>query len=286
MTVLLTGALTPTLGFALGSVTATVGARFAYDAVKSAADVTLDVMQQVEEIRKELKKEEAERAAKRMKMGPIEPSLRTMINMSDDVLVENILTNLENETNESEQEPKAEVSKPEQPPPSLKSMKNMSDEVLVENILTNLENQTKESEQELPQTQAAPTATSADRPETAKQDQTRAGRVSEPERFREIQSEPGQVRASESEPERVRASGSEPGVADEVQRTGTDSVRQGQFSTPTDTDSPVNLKKRRREALYAERVFSRDTSLNGLPVSWSMQNIMVRDDDQLRVPIA
>ena len=109
MTVLLTGALTPTLGFAMSSVTATVGARFAYDAVKGAADVTLDVMQQVEEIRKELKKEEEERAAKRMKTEPVEPSLRTMINMSDDVLVENILTNLENETNESRQLPQPQV---------------------------------------------------------------------------------------------------------------------------------------------------------------------------------
>ena len=48
----------------------------------------------------------------------------------------------------------------------------------------------------------------------------------------------------------------------------------------------MHSKKRPREALYPERVFSRDTSLNGLPIFWSMQNIMVRDDDQLRVPIA
>ena len=48
----------------------------------------------------------------------------------------------------------------------------------------------------------------------------------------------------------------------------------------------INSKKRSRESLDLERVFSRDTSLNGLPMSWTSQNIFVRDDDQLRTPIA
>ena len=174
-------------------------------------------------------------------MEPVEPSLEAMTNVSDEVLEENILTNLENETNESEQEPKAEVSKPEQPPPSLKSMKNMPDEVLAENILNNLENESKKSEQ-------------------LGMDQNGSERV----QAIKIEEPLSQVEASTGEPEGEPR----PVLAQIV------------------TDSPVNIKKRRREALYAERVFSRDTSLNGLPVSWSMQNIMVRDDDQLRVPIA
>ena len=104
---------------------------------------------------------------------------------------------------------------------------------------------------------------------------------SEPERAREIQRDTDVAREIQSEPDVAREIQRDTDVAREIQRD-TDVAREIQ----RDTDLPVNIKKRPREALYTERVFSRDTSLNGLPISWSMQNIMVRDNDQLRVPIA
>jgi len=272
MTVLLTGALTPTLGFAMGSVTATVGARFAYDAIKSTAGITLDVMKQIEEIRKELKKEEEERAAKRVEMEPVGPSLEAMMNMSDEVLEENILTNLENQTKESKKtlpqtqagqtevvkqakEIKKEIKKEEERTPkrmkmepvepSLRAMANTPDQVLEENILKNIAGEKKS----VADTQPRPTG--------------------------------------ESDGLSAAAAGGPNPSGEETQRD-TESSQEIQRDRDRERVPLVEIssKKRPREALYPERVFSRDTSLNGLPISWTMQHIMVRDDDQLRVPIA
>ena len=189
-TILLTGALTPHMGFAMGSVAATMGAKMAYDAAKSTAAVTVDVIKKVEEIRQELKKKEEEEAAKRIKIEQEQPSLRAMVETPDHILEENIIKNL---TQEQAEEESLSGAAPSGSPPSGEEIQR-------------------------------------DR-----------------ERSQEIQRDTSL------------------GKAPRVQ---------------------INSKKRSRESLDLERVFSRDTSLNGLPISWSMQNIMVRDDDQLRVPIA
>jgi hypothetical protein len=189
-TVLLTGALTPHVGFALGSMAATVGARMAYDAAKSTAAVTVDVIKKVEEIREELVKREEEQAAKRIKIEQEQPSLRAMADTPNHILEENIIKNITQEQTEEEGLSSAAPGGPPQSGEEIQRDREIS---------------------------------------------------------REIQ--------------RDRSLGNTPRVQ-------------------------INSKKRSREAIDRERVFSRDTSLNGLPMYWSMQNIFVRDDDQLRTPIA
>ncbi len=189
-TVLLTGALTPHMGFAMGSVAATMGAKMAYDAAKSTAAVTVDVIKKVEEIRQELKEKEEEQAAKRIKIEQEQPSLRAMVDTPDHILEENIIKNLTQE-------------------------------------------------------------------QTGEESLSRAA--------------PGGSQPSGEEIQRDRE------ISQEIQRdTNLGKAPRVQ----------INSKKRSRESLDLERVFSRDTSLNGLPMSWTSQNIFVRDDDQLRTPIA
>ena len=164
-------------------------------------------------------------------------------------------------------------------------MTNVSDEVLEKKILMNLQNETKESKQ-------GPRAESIkleQPPPSLKSMKNMSDEALAENILTNLENESKkseQLGMDQNGSERVQAIKLEEPLSQVEASTGEPEGEPRPVSAQIVTDSPVNIKKRRREALYTERVFSRDTSLNGLPISWSMQNIMVRDNDQLRVPIA